>query len=216
MKKKILFLEDDALLGETLSEDLSEYGYSIEWVKDAHEAIDKSYENRYDLYLFDVNVSSMSGFELLDLLRKSGDDTPCIFLTARSSIDDLKCGFNSGADDYIIKPFDIEVLLIRLEAKIKDKKLFINNSLALDMEGYMIISEKGVITPAKKEFEILKYFVKHKNKIVSKDEIITELYEDEYISDSTFRVYIKNLNSYLKPFAKLTNIRGVGYRFEIV
>ncbi len=216
MKKKLLFLEDDTLLGETVYEDLQEAGYSVNWVKSADEAAEATYENRYDLYLLDVNVPGMSGFDLLSSLRESGDETPAIFLTARGEVSDLREGFGAGADDYVTKPFDMETLLIRIEAKIKDEKLIVSPHLILNREQYTLIVDGTPHPLPKKEFEILTYFITHKKRIVSKDEILTELYEDEYISDTTFRVYIKHLNTRLEGYAKLKNVRGVGYRFEIV
>ena len=216
MQKKLLFLEDDPLLGETVYEDLQEAGYSVDWVKNADEAAEYTYDNRYDLYLLDVNVPGMSGFELLSSLRESGDDTPAIFLTARGEVEDLREGFGAGADDYVVKPFDMETLLIRIEAKIKDEKVIISPHLALDREQYTLIVDGTSHPLPKKEFEILEYFITHKKRIVSKDEILTELYEDEFISDTTFRVYIKHLNTHLEGYARLKNVRGVGYHFEIV
>ncbi len=216
MKKKLLFLEDDALLGETVYEDLQEAGFSVEWVKNADKAAESTFENRYDLYLLDVNVPGMSGFDLLSSLRQSGDETPAIFLTARSEISDLKDGFGAGADDYVTKPFDMQTLLIRIEAKIKDERVIITPRLALDREQFALIIDNTPRPLPKKEFEILEYFISHKKRIVSKDEILTRLYEDEFISDTTFRVYIKHLNTRLEGLAKLKNVRGVGYRFEIV
>ena len=216
MQKKLLFLEDDPLLGETVYEDLQEAGYSVDWVKNADEAAEYTYDNRYDLYLLDVNVPGMSGFELLASLRQSGDDTPAIFLTARGEVDDLREGFGAGADDYVVKPFDMETLLIRIEAKIKDNTLIITPRLALDREQYTLIIDGTPHPLPKKEFEILEYFITHKKRIVSKDEILSELYEDEFISDTTFRVYIKHLNTHLEGYAKLKNVRGVGYRFETI
>ncbi len=216
MQKRVLFLEDDPLLGETVYEDLQEAGYSVVWVKSADEAAERTYEESYDLYLFDVNVPGMSGFSLLESLRESGDDTPAIFLTARGEADDLRKGFGAGADDYVTKPFDMETLLIRIEAKIKDEKITVSPHLALDREQYSIIVYGAAHPLPKKEFEILEYFITHKKRIVSKDEILTELYEGELISDTTFRIYIKHLNTHLEGYAKLVNVRGVGYRFEIV
>ena len=216
MQKKLLFLEDDPLLGETIYEDLQEAGYSVEWVKNADEAAEYTYDNHYDLYLLDVNVPGMSGFKLLASLRESGDDTPAIFLTARGEVEDLREGFGAGADDYVIKPFNMETLLIRIEAKIKDNTLIITPHLALDREQYTLIIDGTSHPLPKKEFEILEYFITHKKRIVSKDEIQSELYEDEFISDTTFRVYIKHLNTHLEGYARLKNVRGVGYRFETV
>ncbi len=216
MRKTILFLEDDPLLGETVYEDLQEAGYAVEWVKNSDEASERTFENRYDLYLLDVNVPGMSGFDLLASLRNSGDDTPAIFLTARGEANDLREGFGAGADDYVVKPFDMETLLIRIEAKIKDEKLIVSPHLALDREQYALIVDGTPHPLPKKEFEILDYFIRHKKRIISKEEIMSELYEDEFISDTTFRVYIKHLNTHLEGYAGLKNVRGVGYRFEIV
>ena len=213
---KLLLLEDDELLGITIAEDLEEAGYRVAWVKDAQSAAEHTYDTRYALYLFDVNVPGMSGFELLTLLRQSGDETPAVFLTSRSNINDLRSGFNAGADDYVTKPFDMETLLIRIAAKIKDERLVITDALALDRQQYALIIDAKPMTLPKKEFEILEYFVRHKARIISKDEIITELYDEEFISDATFRVYIKNLNRHLDGHARLANVRGVGYRFEVL
>ncbi len=216
MQKRVLFLEDDQLLGETVYEDLQDAGFFVDWVKDGDEVAEICYSHRYDLYLFDVNVPGISGFDLLTSLRQSGDDTPAIFLTARGEINDLRVGFDCGADDYVIKPFDMQTLLIRIEAKIKDERLIVSRHLLLDREQYTLIVNDKPYRLAKKEFEILEYFITHKKRIISKDEIITELYEEEFISDTTFRVYIKQLNSHLGGYAKLVNVRGVGYRFEIL
>ena len=119
MKKNILLVEDDLILGESLQELLEDEGFRVVWVKDGSEAIDESYENQYDIYIFDVDIPFINGFELLNQLREAKDETPCIFLTAKVDIGSLSCGFNMGADDYIKKPFDMDELIVRINTQIK-------------------------------------------------------------------------------------------------
>ncbi len=214
---KILLLEDDELLGETLEDDLSQNGFTVTWVKDGDSCLDASYKQHYDLYLFDVNVPNMSGFEILSSLRNVQDETPAIFLTARSQTKDLKKGFEVGADDYITKPFNFTELLIRVEAKIKQNHtLNINKNVSLDCTKKLLCIKDTVLNLRKMEFEILRYYLLHKERVISKNEIVDMLYNGEFISDATFRVYIKNLNTHLDGYAKFKNIRGVGYRIESV
>ncbi len=212
---KILLLEDDELLGDTLSEELSEHNFDITWVKDSNSAAEACYETKYDLYLFDVNVPGQSGFELLHALREASDETPTIFLTARTSLKDLQKGFNVGADDYVTKPFELAVLLIRIHAKIKDTShLIISKDAWLDPQNQCLHVSTKKITLPRREFEILAYYLSHKERIISKDEILEMLYEGNFISDATYRVYMRNINAHLLGHAKLSNVRGVGYRFE--
>lgn len=214
---KILLLEDDAILGESLADELDESGYEVTWVKDADTASEEAFDNRFALYLFDVNVPGMSGFELLRSLRDAGDETPTLFLTARTSIEDLEKGFAVGADDYITKPFEFKVLLIRIKAKIKIQDiLHVSRECTLHVSTQSIHKEGKSKTLARKEFDILRYFIEHKERIISKEDILDTLYESEFISDSTFRVYIKNINKDLAGCAKLSNVRGVGYKFELL
>jgi len=116
---KILLLEDDKVLSESLIELLEYENFAITHVKDGEEAINKTYEQKFDMFLFDVNVPFVNGFELLRNLRESGDETPAIFLTALDDIASLSLGFKSGADDYIKKPFDFDELLVRIKAILK-------------------------------------------------------------------------------------------------
>lgn len=211
----ILLLEDDPNLGETLSEDLTEAGYSVEWIADAETAAACTYEHAYRCYLFDVNVPGMSGFELLKGLRDAGDETPAIFITARGGMADVREGFDAGATDYLSKPFRMEELLIRLDARLQTPShLGIGKNGWLDPKTLTLCIEGRETVLPKKECEILHYFLTHRERIVGKDEIEEILYEGETIADATFRVYIRQINAHLNPAARLVNIRGVGYRYE--
>ncbi len=108
----ILLVEDDTTLAETLMDLLAYEDFHVTWVSDGQKALDATFVERFDLMLFDVNVPFVNGFELLKLLRESGDDTPAIFITALTDIASLSQGFEVGADDYLKKPFDFVELLI--------------------------------------------------------------------------------------------------------
>ena len=212
---KILLLEDDKDLNLSIQEELEDNSYNVISAFNSDEAIDLTYSQKFDLYLFDVNVPGISGFELLKELRQSGDTTPCIFLTSKNEIDDIKKGFEVGADDYIKKPFDFDELLIRIEAKLpKTNNEIISNKLAINPNNYALIIDNKEIILAKKEFEILHLLIKNKDNIIETFDIIDQLYQDETISISTFRVYIKKLKKYIDGVGVIENIRGVGYRFK--
>ena len=116
---KILLLEDDANLNETVTEFLEEQGYEVVSVYDGHEAQEKLYESKYDLLLLDVNTPGINGFDLLRESREEGIVAPAIFITSMDSVDDLEKGFESGCDDYIRKPFALKELYIRVETLLK-------------------------------------------------------------------------------------------------
>jgi len=114
---KILLLEDDLILGETLEEMLQEAHYDVLWVKDGEEAAEATFDTIYDLYILDINVPKINGFQLLEELRAAGDNTRVIFISAMSDMASISKGFRLGADDYLKKPFFPEELLVRIDAK---------------------------------------------------------------------------------------------------
>jgi len=213
----ILFLEDDTLIAQSVIEELEYASYSVKWVQESDEAIDACYENSYKLYLFDVNVPGMNGFELLKSLRESGDRTPALFVTSLNQLQNIKKGFAVGADDYIKKPFDLDELLIRIESKMPKTKIQqLSENFSIDNSNYIIICNKKMLTLPVKEFKILEYLILHKEQLHSPEEIIDVLYEDTLPSIATFRTYIKNLKRHIEGCAVIENIRGVGYRLRIL
>ncbi len=213
----ILFLEDDKQLAYSVVEELEHASYSVDWVQEGDEAAEISYTKKYKLYLFDVNVPGMNGFELLQYLRNSGDTTPAIFLTSKNQLNDLKKGFEVGANDYIKKPFDLHELLIRIASKMPKNTI---NQLSLNFAIQASTSSiicKGVSKRvAKKEFLLLEYLSNKQDIFVSPEQITSAIYEDTNISIATFRTYIKNIKRYISGYAEIENMRGVGYRFKIV
>jgi DNA-binding response OmpR family regulator len=212
----ILYLEDDVLLAQSIIEELEYASYSVMWVRESDEAIEASYSNSFKLYLFDVNVPGINGFELLKSLRESGDLTPTLFITSRNQIKDMKEGFRVGADDYIKKPFDLDELFIRIEAKMpSDDALYLSPDFSIDIKNYTLSCKKKVITLSLKEFGVLRYFFERVDQLNETEAIIDYLYE-EPISIATFRTYVKNIKRYIDGCGVIENVKGVGYRLRII
>lgn len=211
---KILLLEDDLNLRDTIEEELEEAGFNITSTDKSDDVLDLTYEEKFDLYLFDVNVIGMNGFKLLEALREAGDETPTIFLTSKNKTNDVIEGFDVGASDYLKKPFDIDELIARMLRFLKTKKSYkISESVSYLPESYEVINEEKHILLNQKDAQILEYFLNHKNQVISKEQILDDVYEGEYITDSTFRGYIKKIKSAIGE-EHLRNIRGQGYIFE--
>ncbi len=214
--KKILLVEDDSILGETIVDILENENYFVSWVKDGKKALDESFFTQFDLYLFDVNVPFISGFELLNDLRQSGDKTPAIFITALIDIVNLEKGFEVGADDYIKKPFNEKELLIRIHTQIKKsfhsyENILKYKDLKYDISSKILKKNEEIIHLSPSECELLELFLKKQGKIISKDEILFTLKDGEMGSDASLRVQISKLK---KIGLELSNIRAVGYRCE--
>ena len=217
--KNILLLEDDLILGETLKEILEDEDYKVTWVKDGNDGLSKNYEKDFDLYLFDVNVPFINGFELLQSLRENKDITPTIFITALVDIDNLTKGFKVGADDYIRKPFNANELIVRVDSLIK--KSFKNyestikyNDLSYDIKEEKVYKENEEIHLSPSEHQLLVLFLKNIGKVINKDDILFNLHDNDTLgSDATLRVQISKLK---KIGLIITNIRAVGYRCEKV
>ncbi len=222
-KAKILLLEDDANLNETITEFLEDNNYIVESLYDGIEAQERLYENKFDLLLLDVNTPSMSGFELLKWAREEGHDEPAIFITSLNSIEDFEQGYKSGCDDYIRKPFALKEVLIRIETLLKrsffhDKQEFINinENTKYNITQNELLIDKKIIILGKKESILLKIFMKHHNEVISHEYIYNHLWTfDEQPSDTSLRTYIKNIRK-LVGKDKIISIKKQGYKFVLI
>jgi len=216
---KILLLEDDVILQEIIEEFLMENDYRVESFYDGEKALDAIGTDRYDMLLLDVNVPNIDGFEILSYLREIGNTTPAIYITSLAGIDDLKKGFDLGADDYLKKPFELEELRARIEHIVRLYRL--QEEIEFDgmkfiPKAHQIIIEDQLIEMRQKEAQVLEYFIRNTGKIISCDEIIENVWSDDSMpTHATIRTYIKNLR---KMFTKeyFDNIKGEGYRFNIL
>lgn len=216
---KILLMEDDPVLGDIISDYLQSY-YLVDRAFDSKEAQSFIDDYSYDLFIFDINVPGKSGIELLQTLRSFNDRTPAIVITAYEDIRHLKKSFDAGAHDYIRKPFELEELKLRIE---KSKILFhIEQDISIKISEYVLYlpSQKSVIVGKishslrPKEVEILDYFISHPHQMISKDELIQNIWEfDEMPTDATLRSYIRTLREVIGA-EKISTQRGLGYRYE--
>jgi len=213
---KILFLEDDPIIGNLVSDFLSE-SYEVKHCYNSVDSLESAENESYDLYIFDINVPGISGVELLKTLREFNDTTPAIFITAYQELKYLKEAFGAGANDFIRKPFELEELEVRIESIRTqysiDEDVQIGNIIFSSLTHQFVIDE-NVITISAKESALLDYLIKNKNRVISSDELLQNLWEyDEMPSEDAIRTYIKKLRQILGK-EHIKNIRGEGYRFE--
>lgn len=210
---KILLLEDDLLFGETLIDLLEENGHTVTLVPNGQSALDASYEEKFELYILDINVPLINGIQVLKELRDADDSTPCIFLTSHKEM--LRSAFMSGGDDYITKPFDSDELLLRIEALLRrtsSKSVECVKLLCHDEVHQRIFYDKKELDLSKKEYALLLLLMKHADNTVPKELISDELWSaSKSASDGAIRVYINRIK-HLLPEISIENIRGIGYR----
>ncbi|MCU0362884.1 MAG: response regulator transcription factor [Bacteroidales bacterium] len=219
---KILIAEDDRDFGSILSQYVTMNGFDVTLGRDGKEAWELFNQGKFDICVFDVMMPEMDGFSLAEKVKESNPEIPVIFLTARSLKEDIIRGLKIGADDYITKPFDPEVLILRInnilkraysssndEYRISDTVLNYN-TLELTSGG---IKEKLTL----KEAQLLKMFIINKNKMLAREDILTEIWgEDDYFLGRSMDVFISRLRKYISGDRKIDirTVRGTGFILE--
>ena len=221
---KLLLVEDEKQLSEALQQILIKNKYSVDAVYSGDEGLDYALSDVYDVIILDIMLPKLNGLEILKMIRKRKISTPVILLTAKGSVEDRILGLDSGADDYLPKPFSPDELLARLRALTRRNGDFINENILefsdikLNLSTYDMEVNDNSITLTQKEFEILKYFMQRPKLVVSKDDLITKLWGfDSDIEHNNIEVYISFLRkklAYVESNVKITTIRRVGYRLE--
>jgi DNA-binding response OmpR family regulator len=211
MQKKILLLEDDYELAETIGELLEEDGYSVDVVHSGNEAVDSSYENSYDLYIFDINVPDINGLELLKSLREADDVTPAIFISALVDLNTMAQAFNIGAQDYIKKPFFPEELLIRVNAKLQtsQEEAIVYKNLRYFPKKKELYKEDKLLSLGEVQECLCDLFFHNIGQVLDKSILMDCLIHP---SDTALRVAINKLKQ--TTSLEIKNIRGVGYMLE--
>ena len=219
MNQNILLLEDDLQLSDTIKQFLQLKGYTVYTAYDGIQAEDISYEKDINLMLLDVKVPHINGFDFLKKLREDGKDTPAIFITSLSSVEDVESGFASGCDDYIRKPFALKELLVRVESLLKrsfgthDTKIELNHDILFDIQE-LILEQNGEKLPLKtKELKLLALFLKYPNELINYEKIYEALWDyDEEPSNGSLRTYIKSLRAIIGK-QSIETVKNIGYRF---
>ncbi|WP_251861675.1 response regulator transcription factor [Clostridium sp. Marseille-Q2269] len=220
-KKKILIIEDEVKISRFIQLELEYEGYETCKVYDGREGLDKALNEKFDLILLDVMLPKLNGMEVCRRIRQTSD-MPIIMLTAKEETTDIVMGLDTGADDYITKPFAIEELLARIRVALKRKELQVKHSniisikaLELDLDKHIVCYNKQVIELTKTEFDLLKLFMENKNIALTREQILDKVWGFDYLGDTNVvDVYVRYLrtkidNRYSERF--IYTIRGVGY-----
>ncbi len=219
-RNRIFLLEDDVNLCETVTEFLEEEGFEVETAHTGEEAEQMLYESRYDLLLLDVNVPGINGFELLKSARSEGVDTPAIFITSLNALENLEEGYESGADDYLRKPFALKELLLRIESLLRrnfahkeNPRVEIAPGVEFDSVGNTLYVDGEPASLQPKELALLKLFLSHPGEVIGHETIYEHLWDyDETPSESSLRTYIKNLRKAIGK-EKIVSIKRYGYKY---
>ncbi len=217
---KVLIVEDDKILSDTVKQCI-ENDYSVEQAFDGYEGYMFAKENIYDVIILDLMMPEMNGYELLTKLRSQNILTPVLILTAKDSTEDKVKGLTIGADDYLVKPFEREELLARLEALIRrNNGFFVSDTidfkdLKLNLKNRKaFIGDKEILLQGK-QFDLLEYLIRSKNTIITKEQIFDKIWGfDSDTSTNVIEVYASGLRKELKKYGYdkyLKTLRGVGY-----
>jgi len=217
----ILLLEDDELFSLSLIDYLEEFGeFNVTHVNNSQKLLELTYENRYDLYLLDINLPDISGLDLLKELRSSSDETPTIFLTSYKDKETLKDGFQSGADDFLTKPFDMDELVLRVNSLIKRFKkhsVVSVGNLEFNFDNKTVNKDGIIIKFSMKALNLFELFYQNNHSIVSKEMIINKLWNvNEEYSEGSIRVYVNNIKKLFdnEDIFNISNLKNIGYKIE--
>lgn len=225
MKYDCLIVDDEVMLSENTLEYFEMFDIKTAWVADKTSCLQFFRKNDADLILLDINLGNSSGFDLCKHLRKT-TSVPILFISARSSDDDMVLALSIGGDDYIKKPYSLTVLLAKVKAVLKRyKSLSIEEGIFTDKDFCINFAEKSVFVGEIKidlkamEYKLLSYLVKNKNRIIPKDEIFRNVWENAIVEDNTLNVHVRRLREKIEknpnePYYIKTE-RGVGYIFEV-
>ncbi len=222
---RLLIVDDEQDICEILQFNLESEGFAVDVAGSAEQALEKLSGDSFDLVLLDVMMGGMSGFRMAEKMRKSGNTTPVIFLTAKDTENDMLTGFSTGGDDYISKPFSIKEVIARVKAVLKrsEKKVAKPENVVIQFDGLTIdsqtkqfhINELPVFL-TKKEFEILHLLLSNPMRVFTRGEILDTIWKDDsYVLERTVDVHITRLRKKMGDYAVyITNRSGYGYCFN--
>ncbi len=213
---RLLLVEDDQLLGDGLRAGLAQQGYTVDWLSDGESAEAALKSEHYELVVLDINLPRRSGLEVLASLRKRGDGVPVLLLTARDTVEDRIRGLDSGADDYLVKPFDLDELNARLRALARRHSgrasaEIRHGELVVDPAGHSVTLAGKSVTLSPREFAVLQMLLENSGKVLSRARLEEGLYSwDSEVESNAVEVYIHHLRKKLGS-ELIRTIRGIGY-----
>ncbi|NLV86682.1 MAG: response regulator transcription factor [Clostridiales bacterium] len=214
---KILIVEDEKPINDLIEMNLSEAGYDCTCAYDGIEAADIIEKERFDLILLDIMLPGADGYELMDYIKPL--EMPVIFLTAKGSVEDRVKGLKLGADDYLVKPFEIVELLARVETILrragKTQTVITVGDISIDTRAHTVMRGSREILLTMKEFELLLLFVRNRNIALFRETLYERVWQSEYMGDSrTVDLHVQRLRKKLHWEDKIRAIYKVGYRLE--
>lgn len=219
MGERILLVEDEEKLARMVEMELQYEGYSVEKAFDGRSGLERARSGGFDLILLDIMLPQLSGMEVLRRLRKESR-VPVIMLTARDSVMDKVSGLDSGADDYITKPFAIEELLARIRAALRNKgswsgQTLTAGELSMDVERHQVIVRDREVELTKKEFDLLRCLLENKGRVLSREALLDGVWGFDFVGETnSVDVYIRFLRSKIDEafgIKLIHTVRGVGY-----
>lgn len=222
---RILLVEDDVMVACGVKLGLADAGYAVDWVGSAEKALEVSRHEAFDLAVIDLGLPSMDGLELTQRLRQAGHTMPVMILTARDALDDRVRGLDLGADDYMIKPFELPELLARLRALLRRSQAATSSVLSFGPLEMDTATRRACARPSgqlidlgQREWTVLEYLLLNAPKPANKDKLLQALTGwDKEITPNAVEVYISRLRGKLEPLGiALRSIRGFGYRLEML
>ncbi len=216
---RILLVEDDELLGSGLSDALEFARYAHEWVRDGKLALAAAQQNDFDLIILDLGLPGMDGLEVLGKLRAAGNQTSVLILSARDGSHDRVRGLNLGADDYLIKPFELDELLARLSALERRRMGVASNQISLgrlviDLASHSVMLDGQAVTLLRREFMLLRKLLESPSRILSRGQLEAAVYGNEGdIESNSIDVHVFHLRKKLYPEI-IKTVRGVGYQLD--
>ncbi|MDO1581366.1 response regulator transcription factor [Rhizobium oryzicola] len=216
---RILLVEDDQILGSSLKKAFEKHAYGVDWFREGEAGLSATRDNDYALAILDVNLPKMSGFDIVRAIRLRGDKLPILMLTALDSVKSRVEGLDEGADDYLVKPFDLDELFARVRALVRRREgrtetTLKCGSVELDPAAMVVRQNGQQLHMPSKEFHLLRLLMERSGRYVTKSDIEYALYDTEAMKESnTIEVAVYNLRKKLgTDFIK--SIRGVGYMIE--
>jgi len=224
MSAKILLVEDDPSLGFVIKDNLILKGFDVTLCENGADGFEVFLQNQFDLCILDVMMPRQDGFSLAKSIREKNKQVPILFVTAKSMLEDKIAGFESGGDDYIVKPFSMEELLLRIGVFLRRsqpngrEEVFKIGSFTFNFTNLTLfhVNETKILTH--KEAEVLRLLCENKNRVLKREEILKAVWgDDDYFLGRSMDVFISKLRKYLKddPAVQIVNYHGVGFRLEV-
>jgi two-component system response regulator QseB len=216
---RLLLVEDDELLGDAVKTGLTQFDYVVDWLKDGEAAKAALRSESFELIILDLGLPKLSGLALLQSIRHEGNATPVIILTARESVEDRIKGLDSGADDYLIKPFDLNELSARIRALVRRSQgradsVIQYRNITLDPAAHSVLLDGVSVNVPRREFALLLKLMENCGQVLSREQLMQSLYGwEEDVDSNTLEVHIHNLRKKLNANF-IRTIRGVGYMIE--